>query len=56
MGQRYSQPEKDSEARDVEVSLGSEELHVHVIIHVRLQLSLRIDSFARVFPHLTHCI
>lgn len=44
--QKDSQPEKDSEARDVEVPLGSEKLHVQVIKHVRLQLRICASFFA----------
>lgn len=53
---KNSQPEEDSKPRDVEVPLCSEQLHVHVIVHVWQQLGVFTEVFARVFPYFTHSI
>lgn len=47
------QPQEEREARDVEVPLSSEELHVHVVKHVGVQFGVFGLVSVRVLPHLT---
>lgn len=48
----YVQPQEEREARDVEVPLGSEELHVHVVEHVGVKFGVFGLVGVRVLPHL----
>lgn len=40
LGGTDSQPEEEREARDVQVPLGSEQLHVQVVKHARVELGI----------------
>lgn len=51
----YSQAEKESESGDVKVSLGPEETHVGLHLHVKMAAAmtmLRLHLLIAVFPHL----
>lgn len=50
------QPQEKGEARDVEVPLGSKQLHVHVVIHVGIQLGIFAGLCPRVLLNLSHGI
>lgn len=50
------QPQEEGEAWDVEVPLGSKQLHVHVVIHVRVQLDVFAGLCPRVLFNLSHSI
>lgn len=50
------QPEEEGKARDVEIPLGSEQLHVEVVKHVGMQISILAVSRPRILPHLTHSV
>lgn len=52
----YWQPEEEGEAWDVEVPLGSEQLHVHVVVHVGVHFGILHGLRMRVLLDFTQSI
>lgn len=54
--QIHSQPKKEREARNVEVPLSSEQLHVHVVVNIRVYFGVVQRLRAGVLVHLSYSI
>lgn len=50
------QPQEQGEARDVQVPLRPKQLHMHMVKHVSIHLSVFTDPSFGVLPHLPHSI